>query len=423
MRFLFPIVVWGADYVSEFLERSLPTQLAFGNLADFPWLEGSQYLILTTARDRRAIEAAPIFRRLSRLIDVEFMEIDSIPRHNKYIGASLAQLEALKRSNDFDGVFFLYPDFVCATGTITNAARRIVEGWDAVMAPIPAVLEGIFTEDVVVENEVITPTPEGDIIAYPPRLLVEVANRNFHPMIEGYIFGGTKSNIGPAYMIWDVPDAGLLFRCFHLHPVVVRVQRENPYFLTEFNVSLDEEYVPRLFRSTDRIYFPRDSDEFAMCSIRTPESQPQPIDAPISVLHIAHWAEEYASLVHREFSQAAFRWHAEPIEDETVWREAERESAELVDAIQDRLHTPDSILRFEDEVAYAARARRRSRFKEWRKPVFHQFVVTEPAADDTPKPGRLLRALFRFIETTGLKRYRDVPGVRPIWLRIRNRLS
>jgi len=425
MKFLFPMVVWGADYVSEFLEQSLPTQLAFGNLGDFEWLEGSKYLILTTGRDRKAIEASPIFQRLQRLMEVEFVDIGKIPRHNKYIGASLAQLEALKRSRDYDGIFFLYPDFVCATGTIQNAARRIAEGWDAVVAPIPAVLGGIFDDELTTRNEVITPTTEGQIIAFPPRLLAEVAMKHFHPMISGYVIGGDKSNIGPAYIIWEVPEEGLVFRCFHLHPIVIRVQRDNPYYLTEFNVSLDEEYVPRLFRSCDRIYFPKDSDEFAMCSIRTPDSQPQPIDAPISLLHIAHWAEEYASLVHREFVGTAFRWHANPIEDESVWEEVEAESLETVDAIRDRLLTPDSILRYEDEEGYFARARRRGRFDFWRKPVFHEFVVTgvEEAPADGPQPSPLLLWMFRVIEKTGLKRFRNVPGVRPVWVRIRTRLT
>ncbi|MEP4379701.1 MAG: hypothetical protein ABJ215_00635 [Alphaproteobacteria bacterium] len=425
MRFLFPLIVWGPSYVREFLEQSLPTQLAYGNLSGFPWLEGSQYMILTTAQDRKILEAAPIMRRLKRLIDVQYVEIDKIPRHNKYIGASMAQLEALKRSGNFDAIFFLYPDFICATGTITNAARRIVEGKDAVMFPIPAVLKSIFDDPAIVENEVITPTGEGAVIEIPPRLLVDASTRHFHPMISGYIMGGERSNIGPAYMIWNVPDEGMLFRCFHLHPLVIRVQRDNPFYLNEFIVSLDEEYVPRLFRSLDGVYFARDSDEFAMCSIRTPTSPPQPLDVPIRLVHIAHWAEEYAALIHREFSTIPFRWHGQAIEDEDLWEAVEAESAETIDVIRDRLATPDSILRFEDETAYAARARRRARFRGWREPVFHSFY--EPVAPPPPVApegaGIKLKLLFAVVRMARLQKLRNVPGVMPIWRRLRARLA
>tara|TARA_R110002110_G_scaffold376568_2_gene586606 strand:- start:114704 stop:115984 length:1281 start_codon:yes stop_codon:yes gene_type:complete len=426
VKFLFPLIVWGEDYVDEFLERSLPTQLAFGNLGDFPWLEGSQYLILTTSEDRPKIERAPIIRRLRRLMDVQFVDIDDVPRHNKYIGASKAQFEALRHADGFDAVFFLYPDFLCATGTIQNAARRIAEGWDAVMFPIPAVLATILEDPAIRQNEVVTPTPEGKIISIPPRLLVDAANRNYHPMISGYIMGSEKSNLGPAYMMWEVPDEGYVLRCFHLHPFVIRVQKENPYFLTEFIVSLDEEYVPRLFRSSERIYFPSDSDEFAMCSIRAPDSPPQPLDTPIKLTNIVHWAEEYASLVHREFVGKCFRWHAQPIEDEAPWEAAEEAGLAVTDLISERLATPDSIIRFEDEVAFAARARRRHRFRGWRSPVFGTYHVAPPVAPPAPPPapkGSLLYFLILLKRATGLGYLRRYPGLLRLWMKVRGDLS
>ena len=426
MRFLFTTVIWGKQYVDDFLAHSLPTQLAWGNLGDFPWAEGSAYLIMTTEEDRHRLEASPLIRRLKRVMTVIYGDLADIPLHNKYIGASMAQQEALKRAANYDAVFFVYPDFICATGTIQYSARKIVEGWDAVMFPVPAVLESILSDPVIRDSDVVTPSVDGNIIAIPPRLLVEASMRNCHPMISGYFMDKQeKHNIGPAYMLWEVPEIGWLFRCFHLHPFVIRVDRENPYFLTEFIVSLDEEYVPRLFRSVDRIHFPTCSDDFAMCSLREKDSPPQPIDGPVRLDAIVSWAEEYASLVHRDFALQSFQWTPRSGSDEGVahaWYEATQESLRTVDHIRERLNTPDSVLRFENDIAYSARMRRRKRFSNWRTPVFHDFAPHESSQpgtgqqpDEAIRPGSLLDFLTRFKEGTGLYKLRRFPILLDAW--------
>ncbi len=387
MKFLFATVIWGKDYVDQFLRWSLPTQLAPGNLGDFPWAEGSTYLIITTPEDRDRIARAPLIRRLARMMTVAYRDISGIPLHNKYIGVSLAQLEALKSAADFDAVFFVYPDFVCSAGSIQYSARRIVEGARAVMFPIPAVLESIFDDPAITRNRVVSRTVDGEIVTIPPRLLVQASMNHFHPMISGYFMDGIDwRNIGTAYMAWDVPDRGILFRCFHLHPFVIRVERETPYFLVEFNVSLDEEYIPRLFKSTDRIDFPEFSDDFAMCSIREADSPPQPVPGPPRVDFVVAWAEEYASLIHRDFVLQPFRWSAglrdEP-NAEQAWQDAIERSEVLTRTIRERLNIPDSVLRYEDHLAFTCRRNRRRRFSTWLKPVFHRF-------HDTPFDGKLV---------------------------------
>ncbi|MDP6954316.1 MAG: hypothetical protein QGF53_16305 [Alphaproteobacteria bacterium] len=427
MRFLFATVIWGKQYVDDFLAHSLPTQLAVGNLGDFPWAEGSAYLIMTTAEDKARLEASPLMRRLKRIMTVIYGDLSEIPLHNKYIGASMAQQEALKRAADYDAIFFVYPDFICATGTIQYSAQKIIEGWDAVMFPVPAVLDTIFSDPAIRDSEVVTPSIDGDIIAIPPRLLVEASMRNCHPMISGYFMGGQeKHNIGPAYMIWDVPECGWLFRCFHLHPFVIRVDRDNPYFLTEFIVSLDEEYVPRLFRSTDRIHFPECSDDFAMCSLREQDSQPQPVDGPVRLDPIIYWAEEYASLVHRDFILRSFIWTPRSRHDvgaPEAWFEAIQKSNRTAEIIRERLNTPDSVLRFENDMAYSARTRRRRRFDKWRSPVFHEFAPHETAARPTAQPpdekvpaDSILGALMRLKQSTGLYKLRRFPILLNAWL-------
>jgi len=430
MKFLFSTVIWGKDYVDQFLKWSLPTQLAWGNLADFPWADTSAYMIMTTEEDQKRLQAAPLMRRLSRIMKVIYCNIDNIPRHNKYIGVSMAQLEALKRSSEYDAIFFIYPDFVCAAGSIQNAAHAIVAGWKAVAFPIPAILETIFEDPAIVGSDVVTSTIDGDVISIPPRLLVDASMRNCHPMISSYFVGGDKSSIGPAYMMWDVPEEeGWLLRCFHLHPFVIRVNPEDPFFLVDFNVSVDEEFVPRYFKSTDGIHFPSESDEFAMCSIRQPDSPPQPIEGPVRLENIVRWAEESASLVHRDFVLQPYRWAPKstlPAEAVLNWCKAEERSKAYVEIVRKRLNVPDSVLEYEDPIGYAARMKRQKRFQHWRSPDFHQFVLPLPSNEieeiHFPKFS-LFAALIVFKNATGLYRLRKYSILRRLWARLQMMLE
>lgn len=432
MRFLFTTTIWGEKYVSDFLNISLPTQLAFGNLADFPWLDRARYMIMTTSEDANSIKKAPIMRRLNRLMEVQYVMIDEIPRHNKYIGVSLSQVEALRRTSAFDAIYFLYPDFICSTGSISNAAKKMVEGYDAVMFPIPAVLDNILDDPLVAKHNLITNTADGRVISIPPRLMVELSMRNPHPMLSGFFLGAKKRNLGSSYIMWDLSPQCWLFHCFHLHPFVIRVQKDNPDYLLEFNVSLDEEYVSRVFKTTDRIWFPKTSDEFATCSLRTQESEPQPIEGTATAINAIHWAEEYASLVQRDFVRIPFRWHSIPLTSRNLarWAEIEKRAAETINIIHERLRTPDSVVIYEDPLAHALRCKRRARFEHWRNPKYMTMIpeakedVRSSVSDVQVKPPSTIFGALLFIKrVTGLERLRRVPTFLRMWMWIRRKIG
>src|SRR5690606_33121013 len=76
LRFNFCMQVWGERYVKTFLSAALPSQLAEGNLRDFPWLSESIYEIYTTSEDAQIIQRSAEFRRLLDLVQVRFILVD-----------------------------------------------------------------------------------------------------------------------------------------------------------------------------------------------------------------------------------------------------------------------------------------------------------------------------------------------------------
>src|SRR6266496_2424558 len=71
IRVLLP--VWGEDFVAQFLEYSLPTLLAPGNIPALAKALPTHFVFLTRARDEAAIRAHPACERLSEFSTVEFL--------------------------------------------------------------------------------------------------------------------------------------------------------------------------------------------------------------------------------------------------------------------------------------------------------------------------------------------------------------
>ena len=86
-------------------------------------------------------------------------------------------------------------------------------------------------------------------------------------MMENFLWDADKFSVFPSTVLWKIPDQGVLMRCYHLHPLVIRSQPGNIDYHVRFSVSLDEEYLPILFKSDDNVHYVEDSDECAVISL------------------------------------------------------------------------------------------------------------------------------------------------------------
>ncbi len=379
MKYLFSMVIWGEEYAREFLELSLPSQLAEGNIDGSTWHEGSKYLILTTRKDAEIIKAHPAFHLLQKRLKVGFAYIKRLPGSEMYKLTSQCQMEAIRVSESFDAVFFSYPDFIWSQGGMGNVAARIAEGCDAVLSPVPRAITEDMTEILPKLRTPAPASPTPSVLNLSSRDLVSLSLEHLHPMMEDFRWDAEKFSVFPSTIMWKVPDQGVLMRCYHLHPLVIRSQPENINYYLKFSVSLDEEYMPILFKDDDNIHYVEDSNECTVISLsnRATVFSSDPNRPPASVPLLARWAEEYASVLHRSCVKHSLRWHYAPV-DEPLWEAAERQAGEVVSAVAKRLSIPGEILRFEDIPASAARIRRIKRFSHWRRPRYSiPFSVTK----------------------------------------------
>jgi len=366
LKVVYSVVVWGDSYVDNFLSISLPSLLAHGNLTNLPNNHHCLFLIHTRPADVVVFERSPQFQALKNMMPVKFMEVnlDASIYPDKYSILNAAQSQAIQRSRGFDAVIFAYADFVWGEGAIRNGLTRLAEGNDAVVMPVPPLVFEDFFDLLERNSEQYFNFDAGFAqLNISSRKLVELGKKIMHPMMRDNIIGLDRNTVNPAYVLWAGPHDDLLIRCFHIHPLVLRVQNENPVFWQPFRGTLDEEFVPRVLKASDRVYCVSDSDEAAVVSLseRNLRVAYFPEGYSLNAYYIARWAEALASPLHKIVFDEHSIWHSEDL-DLDAWEPAMAQSKRLASHVKTLLLMPDSVVRGEDNLSWLARDSRIKRF-------------------------------------------------------------
>jgi hypothetical protein len=130
--------VWGESYIKQFLESSLLTLLAKGNLPALARALPTRFVFLTRKEDEKTIRAHPAFLRLRRVCAAEFLPIDDlIMSGNHSTTTTLAWERAVRREGKAmldTGFVFLVSDYLMADGSLATIAERMLDGADAIQA-------------------------------------------------------------------------------------------------------------------------------------------------------------------------------------------------------------------------------------------------------------------------------------------------
>ncbi|MGY8796569.1 MAG: hypothetical protein ACKVJN_15860, partial [Woeseiales bacterium] len=139
-------------------------------------------------------------------------------------------------------------------------------------------------------------------------------------------------------------------------------------FLIHFEVSLDDEFVSRVYKLDDNFAFIQDSDEFAICSMRGVTEPPHTMKGfRGNIRRSVLWAEEFTGSILRHFIKIPFYWHYRDIQDKS-WADQEFRAEEFFDSVSYRLRVPDTTLQIEDREVYEARRRRKLHFSHLNQP-------------------------------------------------------
>ncbi len=327
MKFYFLNVVWGDSYTDLFLKVALPSELSPGNLASFPHRDESSYTIYTTSKDAEMIRKSRAYAILSQIMSTEILLIDDINFNNsKYNIVSECQKRGIIAAGSNDcAIVFLYADQVWFDGTFKNMAKIAATGKRAILSGGLRVAEETFVPVLLKQFY----SKSDHTIAISSRQLVRIALDHLHPQYKSLFWDSNEFNRSPSHLYWSVPHEGVLARCFHLFPLMVRPRRR----VTSFSPTIDgSDYIARACPHPDDRYIAVDSDEMMQVTVASRlESISGVSPNKSSVIKVARWAAHGTFPHHREFVRYRIRFHFNDVSPR--WEEVERYSDRVIDAV------------------------------------------------------------------------------------------
>lgn len=323
----FPFVlstpVWGAGHLGLFLNVCLPSLLAAGNLPSLAPNPQNQYLIYTRAEDEAELKAAATFRRLSEIISVDVRLIqEEITEPHRTM--SNCHIDSIRRADEVGGAaIFLPPDCVWSEGSML-ALERIARSGKSVVH-----MSGIrLDRDGVLPEFANSYSNNGTVLSFRPRDLVSIGLRHLHPIALTHFWKDYDGQLMPANLIWNIPGEGLLLRCFHLHPLMVKSQV--PF--AKFSSTIDDDLALRACPDASRDYVVTDSDEILAFEMSGLSRVVGTICPKESIEGVASWAEFGANARHRELVKNTIRLKAAD-DNGAAWSAAQAESDDVVSSI------------------------------------------------------------------------------------------
>lgn len=312
--------VWGTDYVELFLDVTLPSLLAPGNLPSLTSLESSLYEIYTTELDRSRIESSPVYQALCSLM-ATVIRVMEHQNENKYIASSDCYRESLARAaHDGKALLFLIPDMVLADGSLRSIAAIMASGKRVALntglrlvkeTAVPILLESYRS---------------GTSLTIQPRQLVSLALDHLHYISTIHLYDGDTPEFHPAGFYWKIPGEGFLLHCFHLHPVAV-FPRENASFIG----TIDDDLLDKSNLIDDDLHVITNSDDFIWCELSSAGNR-VPSVVRKNRQDTLDWIYHYTSRFHRRHVLSAVHLHTGDINGPS-WQATRARAIEIVQSV------------------------------------------------------------------------------------------
>jgi len=313
--------VWGDRHVRQFLELSLPTWLAVGNLPAVAAHTAAELVIMTGAADWRVIERHPGLARVRTVLPVRVMLIDDliVPRNHSTV-LTLAWERAIRAAGDdlTETCFImLVSDVLLPESTLGSVVDRLLAGHRGVMiGGLQVVLD-----EVAAELRAKIDRNDG-VCGLAARALVRWSLAHLHPTLAAaFVDQGLSHSTHPNHLFWRIDEASVLARYFCMYMIGVRPERRQ----FEISAPLDFSFQPEMCPSGDVVVLD-DSDQgfFVECLPRHHEAAflaPGPYDVAAIAASLGRWT----TAEQRRLSMTRVLFHAgEPCSvDHPVYRASE----------------------------------------------------------------------------------------------------
>ncbi len=257
--------VWGGKFIEEFLQLSLPSLLAPGNMPALATNANTHFVVLTRAIDVPVFESNNRFQQLKEICDVEFVLMEDLISFNNYSTTLTLAYDRVIRGMGEQMLnthfVFLTSDYIMADGSMEGLLRYIKKGYS-----------GICAGNYQVVAEDIKPyllsqiNPETGVLQIKPRELVGQSMRYLHPVAMASVFEQKAThNYGANRFFVRLDSQVLAGRFFLLHMLCIKPETMD----YRVGASCDYSFIPEMCPSGN-VGIIQDSDDYLVI-----EAQPK----------------------------------------------------------------------------------------------------------------------------------------------------
>jgi hypothetical protein len=265
--FYLVLVVWGEQYRNYFLEYSLPSLLAPGNIPFLSEHRPVKYLIATTPEDRDAICKTAVYRELERYLTPVFLELP--PKGNRpywlhaICGHNICCDRAVK---DKAYRIFTSPDSVFSDGGLKCLHEAALKGAQAVLkVAMPIMQTERFVQALrevgLMSGE--SARDSGVPLVLAPRQLAAIGLRAMHGMFRIQEWTAPYFAGFAATPWWGVAEGdGLIVLSYFWDLMLLDYAAVHHDGKILEQRGFDGDYIMSTIGTLETIYLVRDSDEF-----------------------------------------------------------------------------------------------------------------------------------------------------------------
>lgn len=231
--------IWGDNYIKNFNNFALKCLIYNLETIKKPQLDKININIWTSKKDIQIFKNLKDIKYLNSLVNINYFTIDYLldkfkNYQSKYLFLSNLQSLFLSESllKEYNYCWFIYPDFVFSNSLIKNLINKINQNnYESVFIPVPQIIEEEF-KSILQKNHISKIIPK----------IKFILQEHMHPIVSNCNINNLKTNT-PSMFMTSKKDEFILFRYFHIHPIVVRLNSNANYIFNEMNSSLDQDLV------------------------------------------------------------------------------------------------------------------------------------------------------------------------------------
>ena len=277
ISFYYSMAVWGSNYIDLMNNFTLPSLFSKGNLPSLKNLKNSKFIIVTKKEDVKRITSSEAYKKLIQYIKVEIytpkvLDLNSIPYYWK---ASISQKLVSQLAYDNDAhCIYLAPDFVFGKNALSNLYNKALEGKDFYLCSGLRIITENFSKHYSKKVKDL-------VLSIEPRELAKFALNNLHAEEWARFYSGAnlvlnKKNVifdlrTPVYY-WGIDEQTILMRAFHLHPLMVKINKPKSLALLNKN-TVDATFVSANSIDFNDVYISQDSDEMSLYSLTSKDDR------------------------------------------------------------------------------------------------------------------------------------------------------